>query len=176
MCEKDVNASKFYISWLYFGMLVVFQLGVLLGNFEYSNVYFSLAVQHLLNIQYLDGGFHSVGSQFVACTCFGLSSLPILKVLYLLDEDPVTLLASTNQPRIKCEKIYLNNSFESILDEDVQYSMLVENITAEETRDMFNAFAMLLYVFMYFCIFNLEYPRKLEATFLLIQNLSSNFR
>ena len=54
--------------------------------------------------------------------------------------------------------------------------MLVENITAEGTRDMFNAFAMLLYVFMYFCIFNLEYPRKLEATFLLIQNLSSNFR
>ena len=35
-----------------------FQLGVLLGNFENGNVYFLLAVQYLLNIQYLDGGLH----------------------------------------------------------------------------------------------------------------------
>ena len=37
-----------------------------------------------------------------------------------------------------------------------------------EARDMVKAFAMLLCVFY---IFNLEYPKKLEATFLLIQKL-----
>ena len=39
MCEKDVGVSKFYISWLYLGMSF-FQLGLLLGNFESSNLYF----------------------------------------------------------------------------------------------------------------------------------------
>ena len=47
-------------------------------------------------------------------------------------------------------------------------SVEVENITVEETRDMFKAFAMLLCAFY---IFNLEYPKKLESTFLLIQKL-----
>ena len=63
---------------------------------------------------------------------------------------------------MKCEKTQINNSFdfESILDKDVPYSILVKNITAEETMDMFKFF----YVFLY-NIFNLEYPKKLEATF-----------
>ena len=76
-------------------------------------------------------------------------------------------------------KNQLNNSFESILDEDVPYSIVLENITAEETRDMFKAFAMLLCIFFfftYFYIFNLEYPKKLEATFLLVQKLSFEFQ
>ena len=47
-------------------------------------------------------------------------------------------------------------------------SIEVENITVEETRDMFKAFAMPLCAFY---IFNLEYPKKLESTFLLIQKL-----
>ena len=94
--------------------------------------------------------------------------LTILKVPYLLREDPMALFAPTNQPRIKCEKTQLHNSFDKILVENVRYSVAVENITVGETRDMVKAFAMLLCVF---CIFNLEYPKKLEATFLLIQKL-----
>ena len=91
--------------------------------------------------------------------------LTILKVPYLLREDPMALFAPTNQPRIKCEQIQLHNSFDKILDEDVRYSVAVENITVGETRDMVRALAMLLCVFY---IFNLEYPKKLEATSLLI--------
>ena len=91
--------------------------------------------------------------------------LTILKVPYLLREDPMALFAPTNQPRIKCEQIQLHNSLDKILDEDVRYSVAVENITVGETRDMVRALAMLLCVFY---IFNLEYPKKLEATSLLI--------
>ena len=94
--------------------------------------------------------------------------LTILKVPYLLREDPMALFAPTNQPRIKCETTQLHNSFDKILVENIRYSVAVENITVGETRDMVKAFAMLLCVFY---IFNLEYPKKLEATFLLIQKL-----
>ena len=76
----------------------------------------------LLNIQYLDGGLHEVKSQFVACIFCRLSS-SILKVSYLLHEHPVSLLAPTNNPSMKCEKTEVNNSFESILDEDVPHSI-----------------------------------------------------
>ena len=110
---------------------------------------FLLTVQCLLNIQYLDGGFPYVGSQFVACICFRLSSVSIMKILDLLHEDPVALLTPTNHPQIKCEKPQLNNLFESILDEDVPYSIVLKNITAEETRDMFKVFAMLFVFFIY---------------------------
>ena len=69
---------------------------------------------------------------------------------YLLHEDPMALPAPTNHTRKKCEKTQINNSFESILDEDVPYSIVVKNITAEETRDMFKAFAIhFFYVFLY---------------------------
>ena len=81
---------------------------------------------------------------------------------YLLHEDPMALPAPTNHTRMKCEKTQINNSFESILDEDVPYSIVVKNITAEETMDMFKAFAMFFYIYY---IFILEYPKKLKATF-----------
>ena len=74
---------------------------------------------------------------------------------YLLHEDPMALLVPTNESRNKCEKIQLSNSFESILDEDVPYSIAVENIAVEETRNIFNVF------FIY--IFNLEYLKKCNA-------------
>ena len=82
---------------------------------------------------------------------------------YLLHEDPMALPAPTNHTRMKCEKTQINNSFESILDEDVPYSIVVKNITAEETMNMFKVFAMFFYIYY---IFKLEYPKKLEATFL----------
>ena len=74
------------------------------------------AVQYLLNIQYLDGDFHEVGSQFVACIFCRLSP-SILKVSYLLHEYPVPLLAPTNHRQMKCEENEVNNLFESVLDE-----------------------------------------------------------
>ena len=69
---------------------------------------------------------------------------------------------------MKCEKIQLTR-FQLILDEDVSYSIVVENSTVEETRDMFKAFAMLLCLFLYIQFAVCE--KKLEATFLLIQKL-----
>ena len=59
----------------------------------------------------------------------------------------MVLLAPANQPQIKCKKIQLNNSSGSIHHEDVPYLIAVENITVEEKRDMFKAFAMLICVF-----------------------------
>ena len=84
---------------------------------------------------------------------------------YLLHEDPMAFPAPSNHPRIKCEKTQINNWFESILDEDVPYSILVKNITTEETMDMFKVLQCIFYVFYIYYIFNLEYPKKLEATF-----------
>ena len=77
--------------------------------------------------------------------------MSILKEPYLLHGDPITLLAPTNHPRIKCKKTQLKNLSESIRDEDVPYLIVVENITAKETRVMFKAFAML-------------FPAKLRVT------------
>ena len=68
---------------------------------------------------------------------------------YLLHELPVALLAPANHLRMKREKTQIKSSFESILDEDVPYSIVIKNITAEETRDMFKAFAMHVFVFSY---------------------------
>ena len=89
----------------------------------------------------------------------------MLKVPYLLHEHPMALLAPSNHPRMKCEKTQINNMFESIQNEIVPYSILVENITTEETGDMFKPFPLhILCVFIYiYIIFNWEYPKKLEA-------------
>ena len=70
---------------------------------------------------------------------------------HLLEEDPMALLAPTNHPRIKCEKTQINNSVESILDEDVPYSIAVENIPLKKkgyVQSVCNAFFMFfLYIF-----------------------------
>ena len=68
---------------------------------------------------------------------------------YLLHEHRVALLAPANHLRMESEKTQIKNSFESILDVDVPHSIVVKNITAEETRDMFKAFAMHVFVFLY---------------------------
>ena len=113
--------------------------------------------------------FIKLDHKFVACIFSRLSS-SILKVPYLLHEHPMALLAPTNHLRMESEKTQINNSFQSILDEDVPYSIVVKNITAEETRDMFKAFAVHFLCFFIYYVFNLQYPKKLEATiFLLIQ-------
>ena len=63
------------------------------------------------------------------------------------------------------KKSQINYSFESILDEDVPYSIVVKNITAEETMDMFKALAMHFFELFYIhYIFNSEYPKKFEGT------------
>ena len=80
-------------------------------------------------------------------------------------ESAVALLAPANHLRMKREKTQIKNSFESILDEDVPYSIVVKNITAEETRDMFKTFAKDFFVFFMYYIFSLQYPKKLQATF-----------
>ena len=74
---------------------------------------------------------------------------------YLLHEHPMALLASANHPRIiEYEKTQMNNSLESILDEDVPYSIVVENITSEgrNNRASFKAFAILFF-FVFFILY-----------------------
>ena len=65
----------------------------------------------------------------------------------------MALLAPANHLRMECEKIQINNSFESIL--DVPYSDVVKNITAQQTRDMIKAFAVHFFVFPIYYIFSL---------------------
>ena len=57
------------------------------------------------------------------------------------------LLPTIHEWNVK--KTQINDTFESILDEDIPYSIVVKNITAEETRDMFKAFAMDFFGFFY---------------------------
>ena len=84
---------------------------------------------------------------------------------HLLEEDPMALLAPTNHPRIKCEKKQINNSVESILDEDVPYSIVVENILLKN-KGICSKLLQCFFCFFYiYFIFNSEYPKKLEATF-----------
>ena len=66
---------------------------------------------------------------------------------------------------MECEKNQINNLLVSILDEDVPYSIVIENITAGETRNMFKEFAMHFLCFFTYYIFNLHYPKKLKAKF-----------
>ena len=65
-----------------------------------------------------------------------------------------------------------------MLDEDIPYLNVVDDTTADETRGYVQSVSNASYVFFYIdsYIFNLEHPKKLEATFLLIEKLASNFR
>ena len=72
----------------------------------------------------------------------------------LLHEDPMALPAPTNHPRLKCEKIQINNLFQLIRDEDVPYSIVVKNITAKETMDMLKVFAM-FFLYIYILIYSI---------------------
>ena len=114
--------------------------------------------------------FIKLDHKFVACIFSRLSS-SILKVPYLLHEHPVVLLTPANHLRMEREKTQIKNSFESILDEDVPYSIVIKNITAEETRDMFKAFAMRFFVFLYIILY-IQFAVSKKAgsnIFLLIQ-------
>ena len=67
---------------------------------------------------------------------------------------------------MECEKTQINNTFESILDEDVPYSIVVKTIPAEETRDIYvQSLCSGFFCFFVYYIFNLQYPKKLEAAF-----------
>ena len=86
------------------------------------------------------------------------------------------LLATIYELNVK--KTQLNNSYQSMLYEDTPYSNIVGDTTAEEKRGYVQSVSNASYVFFYIYsyIFNLEHRKKLEATFLLIEKLASNFR
>ena len=110
--------------------------------------------------------FIKLDHKFVACIFSRLSS-SILKVPYLLHEHPMALLAPANHPRImECEKTQMNHSFESILDEDVPYSIVVKNITAEETTGICSKClqCIFLYIYIYY-IFNCSIRKSLKQHF-----------
>ena len=60
----------------------------------------------------------------------------------------------------------MEKSFDSVVEMDNFYSILVENVVVAETSDFVQAFALLLGAFY---ILNVEYPKKLEATLLFFQ-------
>ena len=60
----------------------------------------------------------------------------------------------------------MEKSFDSIVEMDNLYSILVENVVVAETSDFVQTFALLLGAFY---VFNIEYPKKLEATLLFFQ-------
>ena len=60
----------------------------------------------------------------------------------------------------------MEKSFDSVAEMDNFYSILVENVVVAETSDFVQAFALLLGAFY---VFNVEYPKKLEATLLFFQ-------
>ena len=60
----------------------------------------------------------------------------------------------------------IEKSFDSIVERDNLYSILVENVVFAETSDFVQAFALLLGAFY---VFNVEYPKMLEATHLFFQ-------
>ena len=97
-----------------------------------------------------------------------------MKVPYVLAEDPMALFAPTNQPRVKCEKTQLKNSFDKILDEDVRYSVAVESIIVGETdgygQSVCTAFMFILYI-------QLGISKKAWSNiFTNSETVSSNFR
>ena len=63
----------------------------------------------------------------------------------------------------------MEKSFDSIVEMDNLYSILVENVVVAETSDFVQAFALLLGAFY---VFNVEYPKKLEATLLFFQKFT----
>ena len=79
----------------------------------------------------------------------------------ILNEHPMALLAPANHPRMECEKTETNNLFESILNGDVLYSIVVKK---EKQGICSKRLQCVFYVFLYI-IFNLHYPKKLEAKF-----------
>ena len=60
----------------------------------------------------------------------------------------------------------MEKSFDSIVEMNKLYSILMENVVVAETSDFVQAFALLLGAFY---VFNVEYPNKLEATLLFFQ-------
>ena len=79
-------------------------------------------------------------------------------IYYMIIKWHYLLLPTIHEWNVK--KTQINNTFESILDEDIPYSIVVKNITAEETRDMFKAFAMDFFVFFLYIIYSIFSIRK----------------
>ena len=60
----------------------------------------------------------------------------------------------------------MEKSFDSIVEMDNLYSILVENVVVAEASDFVQALALLLGAFY---VFNVEYPKTFEATLLFFQ-------
>ena len=92
-------------------------------------------------------------------------------IYYMIIKWHYLLLPTIHEWNVK--KTQINNTFESILDEDIPYSIVVKNITAEETRDMFKAFAMDFFVFFYTLYIQFAVSEKAWSNiFFLIQKQS----
>ena len=71
------------------------------------------------------------------------------------------------QPRLTCKKLSQNNGdFSVLIDDDVEFELKIETFTLAHGKDFIRMFALLLASFY---IFNVEYPKKLEATMVFLQ-------
>ena len=132
---------------------------------------FVLAVQYLLNIQYLYGGFHEVVSQFVACIFCRLSCLYLKCLIYYMNIQCHYLLLPTIH-KLNVKKNEVNNSFDSILDEDVRYSIQSQSkILPLKRRGGYDqSVCNIFFVFFMYIIYSIRSIRKsLKFILLLIQ-------
>ena len=83
---------------------------------------------------------------------------------YLLHQHPMALLTPAN-PRMECEKNQINNTLQSILDEDVPYLIVVKILPLKKQGICSKRLlCIFLCVFYILYIFNLQYPEELETT------------
>ena len=100
-------------------------------------------------------------SSFICCFRF-ISLFGDVKSVIPVMRRPIFNVSAISSTLYKVWK----KSFDSIVEMDNLYSILVENVVVAETSDFVQPFALLLGAFF---VFNIEYPKKLETTLLFFQ-------
>ena len=95
----------------------------------------------------------------------------MVAIPYLLRENAEDLFdfEGASQPRIQCDKP--SADINVIGEENTSYHIMVERFHLTSTKDFINAFGVLMASFY---VFNLEYTKKVEGSFIFVQKLFSN--
>ena len=163
MCEKDVTVSKCYISWLYLGM-PYFQLGVLQG--KCSNVYFF--IQYLF--EYIRTVvFNKLDHSLLLVFVLDYHHCLYWKCLIYYMKIQWHCLLQLTRKELNVKKKQLNNSFCV----NTWWTCTIFACRRKYYRWRSKGYVQSVCnpLMCFFYILNLEYPKKLETTFLLIQKL-----
>ena len=95
----------------------------------------------------------------------------MLAIPYLLRENTEDLFdfEGASQPRIQCGKPSADVNV--ISEENTSYHIMVERFRLTSTKDFIKAFGVLMASFY---VFNLEYTKKVEGSFIFVQKLFLN--